>query len=84
MADFRTKPTDPGYLDPKYRTFTEQWRGEDTRCSSCNKPLWNRWAEMRWRLMPLRWAVGDARRGQWKAAWLHLRQFRPVMFVRGL
>ena len=60
-----------------YRTYTERWRYEDTRCTSCGKPLYNRWRELRWSLKPLRDALERARHRKWGVAWWLLRRWSP-------
>jgi hypothetical protein len=71
-------------IDGKYATFTEQWKAEDTRCSSCNKPLYSRWWWMTYRLNNLRNAARCARAGQWRGAWHWLRTFDARRFVKGI
>lgn len=71
-------------IDGKYRTFNEKNKAEDIRCSSCNKPLWNRWWWMNYRLNALRHAARAARDGRWSAAWFWLRKFDARAFVKGI
>lgn len=85
MADtYGSKPTDPGYLDPKYRSFSEQWKAEDTRCTSCNRPLHNPWFWRRWHFGNLTHASHAAKRREWSAALHWLRSFDLRGLVKGV